>query len=805
MASNEASVEDLGYVKLIDPNPPDRGIDPPEDLFIYVSLKAYSKNRSVIINEDGDNTINTENSVQNNEVNFIATRLDTNSDDNVSYATTDYTDIGGLNIEENRGGAVEGFGIKNIDITYNSSLVPVVKITFEDVRGAALFDVIDRENRESPYSLFFKMPYPTFNLTVKGYYGRPVSYCLHMINWTSSFNTDSGNFEINADFIGFQSAFISDINMQHVIAVTETDAAKERLKELKIKNFEGNESPTPTLREFLGDISKLQIGLNELKAGNDGFKNLKNINTAFSLIKSLSNLIGKPLRIINEKKDPDKFRTEVFSSRNFNTNDNIISVRDIIVIKEADRGYFNTFIEAANRLKKEYDKFQKESKLGQEFEIKEYILNNPDNVPEVVIKNDNNNFSGFTNDLYEEGTDVWKISTDNSDFNITGVSGFDTKEKFIEKYKDSFTPATKVLVYDFSAMRENINQIEIDLKERVKDEKDKLSKELNKELSKKIKFNPNIRNIFSIIMNNVQAMLETLYYVSDSADKKGRERLNALDSDDTDVVGDHIFPWPSVYKNDENGELKQVWLNTVTNEAELFPEIQFVDEAIEGYTKASEELKQYRKVVKDLRNPNSLDNWLSINIMDYETNPYFMFNSPNKWNPNGTTSGVPNELYTNVVERAITLKNFSNVTQTSYNRAYPYLEGAIATTNIVSQNYLDIVGDNFNTDDAIKAAEKANIIRKSGNNYILNEVSLDDKIYFKVGQKIKPIINNKSRLVIKSDEDYDTRFDLMKPQNTEISKGIFYQDRNNLYRHNISYLVWDETTKNKIKTDENHR
>jgi hypothetical protein len=464
MASNDAKVENLGYVKLVDPNPPGRDIPPTEDLFIYVSLKAYSKSRSVILNEGEDNSVTTENSVQNNEVNFIATKLDTNSNDNISYATTDYTDIGGLNLEQNQNGTIEGFGIKNIDISYNSSLVPVVKITFEDIRGASLFDVVDGDNRKSPYSLFFKLPYPTFNLTVKGYYGRPVSYCLHMINWTSSFNSDSGNFEINADFIGFQSAFISDINMQHVIGVMETDAAQSNLSGSTIDG-----APTPTLRDFLGDISKIQIGINDIKVGNVGFEKLKNINTSFSLIKTLSNIIGKPLPIVNERKNGDKLLTEIFRSPNFKTNDNIISIRDIIIIKESDKGYFNTFIETTNKVKKEYGKFQAEAKTGAEYVIEEYLFDETD-PNEVSLSKVSNTFSGFTDDLYTPDTTVWDICTHNSDFNITNISGYETKEKFLEKYKNTFPPNTGVLVYDFSKMRDDINEIEINLKKKVKEE-----------------------------------------------------------------------------------------------------------------------------------------------------------------------------------------------------------------------------------------------------------------------------------------------------------------------------------------------
>ena len=102
MASSNPKIDnDNGFLKVVDPNPPGREVIPVEDLFIYVKLTARAKNRC---GPDGDET----------EVNFIATKLDSSSEDNISYATTDYTEIGGLSVDQNKQGTLEGFGIKSI-------------------------------------------------------------------------------------------------------------------------------------------------------------------------------------------------------------------------------------------------------------------------------------------------------------------------------------------------------------------------------------------------------------------------------------------------------------------------------------------------------------------------------------------------------------------------------------------------------------------------------------------------------------------------------------------------------------------
>jgi hypothetical protein len=57
---------------------------------------------------------------------------------------------------------------------------PIVVIDFIDVRGSAIFqNEANLKNGTNKYSTFFQLPYPLFELTIKGYYGKPVKYCLH--------------------------------------------------------------------------------------------------------------------------------------------------------------------------------------------------------------------------------------------------------------------------------------------------------------------------------------------------------------------------------------------------------------------------------------------------------------------------------------------------------------------------------------------------------------------------------------------------------------------------------------------------
>jgi hypothetical protein len=70
-----------------------------------------------------------------------------------------------------------------------------------------------------------------FKLTVKGYYGRPVSYCLHLLKFNTAFESSHGGFTATADFMGFSYAFFTDIPVKYLFAVGNTEEGKRLLKE----------------------------------------------------------------------------------------------------------------------------------------------------------------------------------------------------------------------------------------------------------------------------------------------------------------------------------------------------------------------------------------------------------------------------------------------------------------------------------------------------------------------------------------------------------------------------------------------
>ena len=398
---NGSNNKKTGSVFVVDPNPPGMDIVPPEDLFIYVKFSAYPRSRTTY----GGNTLEGDPIIFNSgvvdEVNFISTRVSYNESGKLdpslqkSYATTDWTQIGGLNNSETRSaGILEGFGIKSIDIKYNASLVPVVDITFTDVRGGALFDVIEDNDRLSPYSIFFKMPYPVFRLSVKGYFGQKVDYCLHMVNWTSNFDGTTGNFEISANFLGFQQAFLNDMVIGNIIGVVNTEKGFANLNRIfndRIAQPNGgfvqeltsnNSEESLNIRkidDFMTKISKLQVETEVIKTESNSFQFLKDLNGKLNLLKSIRSFIGTPIRKepnnsnsgnqggtvtdskpyiqLENSKDVNVTNPTTIKDDELKVKINYFSIRDYIVFNSVNRGAFKSYITTLSDIIKKYQEY----------------------------------------------------------------------------------------------------------------------------------------------------------------------------------------------------------------------------------------------------------------------------------------------------------------------------------------------------------------------------------------------------------------------------------------------------------------
>lgn len=143
--------------------------------------------------------------------------------DNLSgtYLTTNFTDISMTNPGENTS---ECLGIESISITYNTWTHPEVTIKFVDVRGATVMQPSEAAyyNKEEAgiskelYKALFTFPYPMFELKVKGFYGKGVTYKLAVSKTDIEMDAQTGNFIITVSLIGFMYGIYTDLPMTFI-------------------------------------------------------------------------------------------------------------------------------------------------------------------------------------------------------------------------------------------------------------------------------------------------------------------------------------------------------------------------------------------------------------------------------------------------------------------------------------------------------------------------------------------------------------------------------------------------------------
>ena len=917
----DVEVKQVGAgLMLVDPNPSGRNVLPAEDMFIYISLTAEERNRGVATIGENENEFEES---RFGIIEFVSTEVKYNQagepqknimGDVKSYATTSYTNIGG--IQNSLGsGLLEGFGITSINIKYNTSLIPQVDIDFTDVRGSGLFDVIEQDNRKSPYSIFFKMPYPIFTLTVKGYFGKPVSYCLNLVNWTSKFDAGTGNFNISANFLGFQQAFLADITIGDIIGTLNTEIGFKNLNELPltvgtIKNgtSDGTQTiATPSLDDFVKQLSKLQIDLEELKIENTKYKELQILNTQEKKVEEILSFIGSPIPKANidtykdktsappylsQLNSPNTTNTNGIKSVNLTLGENYLSIRDLLFVKSTMMSELNLYMNDLNDIITDYVNFYGENKSS---------LSNNDNIAKGVLggsatKNteywrfsentdgENVNYDEFTLN-FGSGAGQSGLSSPSElnninnqidffiDFEISkkgqltllefideirredsiltknnpseydeANNNFDVSQIVINDYsKDTnnnepgnlnsgFGNATPGIILDFRAIRMMVNDMLINIRKSKKKKEEKLVEELNNSLSERLGYKPTIGTVFQILCNNAQAFLMTIFDIGYSAERKNKKRQKALESagvtsdlqlkEEFDFKSQTIYAFPSLFVKQDGGFVekfigsKEIFRPEDEDARTAFPEIKFIENLIEALLKEEKSLlgitKQVNKA-KGSSSGNDTDNWIPINPIDCEKNPFYLLNVAQTKTAEGKDV-LYEKFIKALVDRFVILKYYSTATGNFGTMSkYATWDGLWAKISFIDKESKDTIYqilNQFLKDNPLDLTDNTNKITKIVNERIkeLNSVEYqqsndEDTIYKIDNPKMSKLILGNS---IKGKKIIRNKVNLTEEQNIQNVKDVFEKSvidgsvskytewRDYIANRNLSYTCWLE-------------
>ena len=570
-----------GRAKIVDPNDFDgfkSSDNVPvqlEDLNISVKLTAFRKGRTLLTGEvEGGNKDN----VSQISVNF----LEGSELGGKKVLTTSYTDL--TTRFESDITNDETLGITNIDIEFNASMAPMITINFVDVRGSAIFQNEENiiNNKGNKYTTFFQLPYPMFELEIKGYYGMPVKYCLHMLKFNSKFNSKTGNFELTANFIGYTYALMSDMLLGYLKAIPFTRIGGEQFNKYNETFTNGNK--VLKLSELSLAISKLNEGLKKEVNENPASKVISAVKESTDELDNIKNQINQLGQNFDLNKEKDEYKFIIYNNNN-------------------NEQYTET---QKNALENQYKSSVKESiiKFNKLNEVNK--LNESDFL-NIEISTNSNGGKLYKNVTLEE----LKSTTNDSNLNLKlgNPSNIDELKQRLVKHITNNNTTTDIglkaslNIFDMTPLFDIIGKFRKSLEVSEKDSKVKLAKAFQEEVRDIIGFEPTARTIIECYTAAIETFIETIFIVSESASKSDsrKEELSKKFKDDEEggknsdmltelIKNQEFFPWPDYREKDAEKKSyvdKYLGASDVLEFPEKVDELVFIDDLLQAFRKAT--------------------------------------------------------------------------------------------------------------------------------------------------------------------------------------------------------------------------
>jgi len=571
-------------------------------------------------------------------------------------------------------------GITSINVKQGLDFLPVISVTLEDVKGRALFEAGDN----SPYAAFFNLPYPLFQLTLKGYYGKAIKLGLMLQNFNSRFDTYSGNFKIDLKFYTYKYTILNEISMGYLLAVphmyksriqiqpiqgstntkfekiNETTVSrgfqkvKELYSEYKSKGLIPDDFPEITLNQMQERLENFLT--NELdKFTKQNMTPLNDVNAYSELLKDYAG----DVYYYNQSSNLSWYNKYMDTKNSFVTKNGLnvftfksnFSGQDRTNAKSELEGIVNNYNKQLNENKTvgsngEYTinnktkKIQNTSKIKYDTFIPENFTIDDIDIKATYLKNKNTKKEPTQTEL-----DAYKAELS---LNLGLSTSYTFKDGSLDKVAEFFyftSPNTlqiqgvvnslplignKSFIDNIDLLGKQLQvfteQIESDLTEALSD--------LISSNASGIGFVPNIRNVLSVIFANGEAFLRMMDDVHTAAwnlnDNKtqlkirkdaifnpqvaGASQDNIASGVDNDIP---IYPWPQMIKQTtgtDGHELYEIVYpgdNSVVNQTKAYlpdywPEVEFVEEFISGFTEREAPLPSLAKTQNEQTEPQRI-------------------------------------------------------------------------------------------------------------------------------------------------------------------------------------------------------
>lgn len=435
------------------------------------------------------------------------------------FLTTNFTDI---SLTQPEGNTTECLGIESINIEYQTFLHPVVNIKFVDVRGGTVmqpaennyYDESKRGRSYQLYKAFFSMPYPLFILKVKGFYGKGISYRLTISKVDIEFDSSSGNFVFNVDFIGHLYGIFADLPMTYIAIAPYMENGREYW-EKKISEgvfcFYGSDGNGGEVKQCdMMTFPKLALKLNQVAMSQPILENEANSQKAMqdideeyaSLNAILESYPFKDSKFLYEDTSQGSEQMAyqvVFEENGPDFWESVVNFSDAI------SGYSGTYYEGLNTKFGDLGEFCKKNDGGGA-RINKHI--------ETYKLSVTNRANGeFDNSKFNKANSFLKDVIAERIKNEPGVT--DGKTFYVYVY-------TKGTTNQYHGIMEELAQRSQKLSDKRPDVEAEFKKERNVLIEKALGFKPSIRNIYNLAFAHLDTFMEVEY----SMLKKIKEQLD---------------------------------------------------------------------------------------------------------------------------------------------------------------------------------------------------------------------------------------------------------------------------------------
>lgn len=576
---NDAIIES-GIVRLIDLNRVntsfghDNEIPKYENMHIFVELSARRRGRSVITSTSGSsNVVDTDGEIT---VNLMGVGED-------GDFTTKWD-----NINTGIGGQTETFGITQLNIKTDASYIPQISIEFTDIRGYSFFD-----NDDSPYRIIFDFPPPLFTLKVKGYYGKALTYLLHLVKYTSKFDSANGNFIINGEFVAITFAPLTDVLFRYVL------------------NF-------PLMNRDSEDAN-----LNPEIEPQNTYELILKLKTLYSNISETEKTSAE--REAYEKATQDLEKYQIILNRldrTYKTNkffEDSASEDSILLFSYNDAPLppFKTSIDEDNNIRI-YGDFSEYNKVLMS-------MSDDDEIPDIIKKD--RLFFGikYTNVLSGFETKNIKLETHLAHYLksiFDDLTEFNIKEgEFLNKSDQLNHLHDTYLYIDITDIYLRFFKAKIEADKQKSTQARILNEKINELIIDNIGMQPTIYNIFKLILGDVDKFFETLRNTSEIAQLSHKDNYERIIGDQRyrdSITSNEIFSFPLIINEEHtDGIKKEVRASPAILEQQIgyrFPEMDLVDDFIRTFLdQRNEEFLLYQREELD---DMGMNKWIPITPLD---------------------------------------------------------------------------------------------------------------------------------------------------------------------------------------------